>query len=249
MSRRFAAYLFLVLCLASACKERERVIPKNKFAEIYAEMFVLDQWLDENREVRRSADTSLVYAPVLGKYGYTYDDYLASVDEYMKDPMRYSRILRSTSEILNSRLEELKSMRDEQIAREKAAHHLDSLIRSVNFNMDSVLMEMMRSHPTDSIVAVADSDGFLSFRFVTVCDTVYDGPGMVLRDSLEVADSLAGTGAEAPVAETSPADSAVVENPLLPDGHRGRDDRLRNGKIERMKELLVEKEERKDASF
>ena len=44
-------------------------------AEIYAEMYVLDQWLDENRSLRREADTSLVYAPVLDKYGYTYDDY------------------------------------------------------------------------------------------------------------------------------------------------------------------------------
>ena len=191
MYRRLPAYLLLVLCLISSCKRGNRVIPKDKFAEIYAEMFVLDQWLDDNRDVRRRADTTLVYAPVLDKYGYTYDDYLASVDKYMKDPMRYSRILRSTAEILNNRLENLKSIQAEELAKERAARRLDSLIRSVNFDMDSVLMAMMRVHPTDSIVAVADSDGFLSFRFVCVSDTVYDGPDMVLKDSLELAkDSL-----------------------------------------------------------
>lgn len=191
MYRRLPAYLLLVLCLISSCKRGNRVIPKDKFAEIYAEMFVLDQWLDDNRDVRRRADTTLVYAPVLDKYGYTYDDYLASVDKYMKDPMRYSRILRSTAEILNNRLENLKSIQAEELAKERAARRLDSLIRSVNFDMDSVLMAMMRVHPTDSIVAVADSDGFLSFRFVCVSDTVYDGPAMVLKDSLELAkDSL-----------------------------------------------------------
>ena len=191
MDRRFPAYLFVVLCLICSCKGGNRVIPKDKFAEIYAEMFVLDQWLDENRDLRRTADTTLVYAPVLDKYGYSYGDYLASVDKYMKDPVRYSRILRSTAEILNNRLEDLKNIQAEELAKEKAARRLDSLIRSVNFDMDSVLTAMMRTHPTDSIVAVADSDGFLSFRFVCVSDTVYDGPAMVLKDSLELAkDSL-----------------------------------------------------------
>ena len=191
MDRRFPAYLFVVLCLICSCKGGNRVIPKDKFAEIYAEMFVLDQWLDENRDLRRTADTTLVYAPVLDKYGYSYGDYLASVDKYMKDPVRYSRILRSTAEILNNRLEDLKNIQAEELAKEKAARRLDSLIRSVNFDMDSVLTAMMRTHPTDSIVAVADSDGFLSFRFVCVSDTVYVGPAMVLKDSLELAkDSL-----------------------------------------------------------
>ena len=216
MSRRFTAYLLFVLCLISSCKRGSRVIPKDKFAQIYAEMFVLDQWLEENREVRRTADTTLVYAPVLDKYGYTYNDYLASVDEYMRDPMRYSRILRSTSDILNARLEELKGIRDEQIAREKAAHRLDSIIRSVNFNMDSVLMEMMRTHPTDSIVAVADSDGFLSFRFVTVTDTVYEGPAMVLRDSILTASSDSIPAASSDSAETVSPDSLAAAAPVAP---------------------------------
>lgn len=213
MYRRLPAYLLLVLCLISSCKRGNRVIPKDKFAEIYAEMFVLDQWLDDNREVRRRADTTLVYAPVLDKYGYTYNDYLLSVEEYMRDPMRYSRILRSTSEILNRRLEELKAVQEEELARARAAHRLDSLIKSVNFNMDSVLLAMMRTHPTDSIVAVADSDGFLSFRFVCVSDTVYDGPAMVLKDSLlaEPSDSLKADSSDS--LTTTSVDSLVLEAP------------------------------------
>lgn len=215
MYRRLPAYLLLVLCLISSCKRGNRVIPKDKFAEIYAEMFVLDQWLDDNRDVRRRADTTLVYAPVLDKYGYSYNDYLLSVEEYMRDPMRYSRILRSTSEILNRRLEELKAVQEEELARARAAHRLDSLIKSVNFNMDSVLLAMMRTHPTDSIVAVADSDGFLSFRFVCVSDTVYDGPAMVLKDSLVL---------EAPIfkeAPERPHRHMDISNALVP--HIARD--------------------------
>ena len=127
--------------------------------------------------------------------------------------MRYSRILRSTSEILNRRLEELKAVQEEELARARAAHRLDSLIKSVNFNMDSVLLAMMRTHPTDSIVAVADSDGFLSFRFVCVSDTVYDGPAMVLKDSLlaEPSDSLKADSSDS--LTTTSVDSLVLEAP------------------------------------
>ena len=214
MDRRFPAYLFVVLCLICSCKGGNRVIPKDKFAEIYAEMFVLDQWLEENRDLRRTADTTLAYAPVLDKYGYTYNDYLVSVDKYMKDPMRYSRILRSTAEILNNRLEDLKNIQAEELAKEKAARRLDSLIRSVNFDMDSVLTAMMRTHPTDSIVAVADSDGFLSFRFLCVSDTVYDGPAMVLKDSLALEAPILKDSLERPLKRLDISDSLV---PLIID--------------------------------
>ena len=239
MDRRLPAYLFVVLCLICSCKGGNRVIPKDKFAEIYAEMFVLDQWLDENRDLRRTADTTLVYAPVLDKYGYSYGDYLASVDKYMKDPVRYSRILRSTAEILNNRLEDLKNIQAEELAKEKAARRLDSLIRSVNFDMDSVLTAMMRTHPTDSIVAVADSDGFLSFRFVCVSDTVYEGPAMVFADSLELAkDSLEMTQVPDSTAEKD-SGTKLEKKPL-----KFREKSLHNEKA--VIEKLLKKE---DASF
>lgn len=189
--RRFPAYLVAFLALVSAfasCGRRERVIPREEMAEIYAEMYVLDQWLDENGSFRREADTSLVYAPVFGKYGYTTDDYLRSVSAYMKDPTRYSRILRRTSEILNARLAELKA---EKKAREEAleeSRRLDSLRNLVRLNMDSLMQTMSRTNPSDSLVAGLDSLGFLDFRFVQTSDTTFDGPAMVIRiDSLSVA--------------------------------------------------------------
>lgn len=194
--KRFPAYL-VVLALAvglslASCGKKERVIPREKMAEIYAEMYVLDQWLDENRSLRREADTSLVYAPVLDKYGYTYDDYLNSVDVYMKDPTRYSRILRRTSEILGSRLTELKAEKKAQEDALKESRRLDSLRNLIHLNVDSLMNSMVRTAPSDSLVTVLDSLGFVDFRFVQTSDTTYDGPAMVIRrDSLAVvADSL-----------------------------------------------------------
>ena len=194
--KRFPAYL-VVLALAvglslASCGKKERVIPKEKMAEIYAEMYVLDQWLDDNRSLRREADTSLVYAPVLDKYGYTYDDYLNSVDVYMKDPTRYSRILRRTSEILGSRLTELKAEKKAQEDALKESRRLDSLRNLIHLNVDSLMNSMVRTAPSDSLVTALDSLGFVDFRFVQTSDTTYDGPAMVIRrDSLAVAaDSL-----------------------------------------------------------
>lgn len=194
--KRFPAYL-VVLALAvglslASCGKKERVIPREKMAEIYAEMYMLDQWLDENRSLRREADTSLVYAPVLDKYGYTYDDYLNSVNVYMKDPTRYSRILRRTSEILGSRLAELKVEKKAQEDALKESRRLDSLRNLIHLNVDSLMNSMVRTAPSDSLVTVLDSLGFVDFRFVQTSDTTYDGPAMVIRrDSLAVvADSL-----------------------------------------------------------
>lgn len=194
--KKFPAYLVVLalvvgLSLAS-CGKKERVIPKEKMAEIYAEMYVLDQWLDDNRSLRREADTSLVYAPVLDKYGYTYDDYLNSVDVYMKDPTRYSRILRRTSEILGSRLTELKAEKKAQEDALKESRRLDSLRNLIHLNVDSLMNSMVRTAPSDSLVTAFDSLGFVDFRFVQTSDTTYDGPAMVIRiDSLAVAaDSL-----------------------------------------------------------
>lgn len=155
-------------------------------------MYVLDQWLDDNRSLRREADTSLVYAPVLDKYGYTYDDYLNSVDVYMKDPTRYSRILRRTSEILGSRLTELKAEKKAQEDALKESRRLDSLRNLIHLNVDSLMNSMVRTAPSDSLVTAFDSLGFVDFRFVQTSDTTYDGPAMVIRrDSLAVtSDSL-----------------------------------------------------------
>ncbi len=98
-----------IMTLFSSCgRDEAKVIPRNTLAEIYAEMFVTDQWINSTQGVRRMADTSLVYEPILEKYGYDSEDYRKSIDKYMDDPERFSRILRTTGEILDKRIAELK---------------------------------------------------------------------------------------------------------------------------------------------
>ena len=181
-----------LLLLSCAKDDGGKVIPKDKLSEIYAEMFVLDQWVGTESRLRREADTSMVYAPILEKYGFNYDDYLASVDYYMKDPERYSRILRTTSEILNRRLSELQAQKKEMESAEKAAHRRDSLLNLVHFDIDSAIVAMSRVNPSDSVISEIQPFGVLSIRFVQRGDTSYVGPRVIVRcdTSKTVSDSL-----------------------------------------------------------
>ena len=88
------------------------LIPRNKLAMIYAEMLMTDQWITDNPDIRSLADTSLIYEPILEKYGYNSEDYRYSVNVYLDDPERFSRIFRTTSEILDERHSELKKQKN-----------------------------------------------------------------------------------------------------------------------------------------
>lgn len=48
------------LLLLASCSEKGRVIPQDKFSEIYAEMFLADQWLTSRYSERTKADTTLL---------------------------------------------------------------------------------------------------------------------------------------------------------------------------------------------
>ena len=107
LAKHILAVLTVVLLFTSCGGKNDKVIPRGKLAEIYAEMLILDQWISTRQGARRTADTTLVYEPILEKYGYTSADYRRSVDEYMNDPERYSRILRTTVGIMDDKLAEL----------------------------------------------------------------------------------------------------------------------------------------------
>ncbi len=110
--RILAASLLAAACLVS-CSNKARVIPRGTMSKIYAEMFLRDQWITNHPGVRKSADTSFVYRPILEKYGYTEEDYRASVEKYMEDPERYARILKKSEDILNKRHGELVTLKNQ----------------------------------------------------------------------------------------------------------------------------------------
>ncbi|MCD8313944.1 MAG: DUF4296 domain-containing protein [Bacteroidales bacterium] len=112
MRRRILYCLLIALVCLTSCSRRERVVPRGKMAKIYAEMFVADQQVfNQGQQYRAMADTSFVYEPIFEKYGYTSDDYRASVAYYIKDANRFARILRNTGTILEGQLKDLKKQK------------------------------------------------------------------------------------------------------------------------------------------
>lgn len=108
-SRVFMPLAVLCLALTFSCSGGGKVIPKKKMVRIYADMFVADQWLNQNYKAERVADTSFVYEAIFEKYGYDSEDYRASVDYYIQDPDRFARILRQTVLELEDRMDEQKA--------------------------------------------------------------------------------------------------------------------------------------------
>lgn len=189
-----------VLVLSSCGKDEAEVIPRAKLAKIYAEMLVTDQWVTSTPGVRMIADTSLVYEPILEKYGYDIEDYLLSVDNYMNDPERFSRILRTSGEIIEKRLKELR----------KQQHILELIANLPKIESDfkpqeyfTYLFDEPYVHYYDSLGVEIDSLKW-DYRFVPIetADTIYDRIRMIIRDTLPPVDSLA------------PADSLALADSL-----------------------------------
>ena len=96
------ASLMLLLSLQS-CRE-EGIIEEDAMAQIYAEMLLTDQWINTTPGMRMIADTSLVYEPILKKFGHTSADYRKSVEYYLNDPDTYADIMKKTVKILDGQL-------------------------------------------------------------------------------------------------------------------------------------------------
>ena len=184
--RHCLAALAVALCLCS-CGREGRVIPRSKLARIYAEMFLADIWLNSaTPEIREKADTTAFYEPIFKEYGYTIEDYWASVSYYLQDPDRFSRILKRSGDMLESELAVLEKAKEEALA---AQSRKAGMIRRV---IDLYSTTFDEPTFTDRILLERDSTG----RFVTMpipAETLFYGPRLIIpADTVKVAaDSLA----------------------------------------------------------
>lgn len=214
------ALVLLVISALAACSRGAKKIPKSKMADIYAEILVTDQWINNNYSYRKLADTSLVYAPILRKYGYTVEDYMYSVELYMNDSERFSRILRTTAERLDKRLVKLQAEKD----------RLDR----IKYNKETYVFDFHSENAFPYLKGMPDYFDTLRVEIDTLTmayelvqeilnDTIFRGPGFIVRekalpDSLELArlDSLARVDSLAKVTADSlaRADSLAMADSL-----------------------------------
>lgn len=202
---KYIVFSVMLAVSALSCGKRDKVIPRDEMAEIYAEMFVLDQKISREPDARRMADTLLVYEPVFEAHGYTSDDYRCSMAYYIKDPDRYVRILKETVEILETRRKELKSekSRIESMSQSKARSEIfrPERIYFLSSLADRDLLTV------DSLTFYIDSTGAGSYDFDVQkgYDTLYSGPRLVIR-----ADTLAVTPPDSVSVSPEPAEEEVL---------------------------------------
>lgn len=125
--RRAAAHILAVLVLllcAVGCGRRGRVIPADTMAEIYAQMFLADQWLSDHNSSRKTADTTRFYGAVFKEFGYSFRDYDRSVNYYLDHPQKYTKMLEKSAGILDERLVPLKAEKDRREAVKKIEDYL-----------------------------------------------------------------------------------------------------------------------------
>ena len=224
MKKHLIIFLVAALLLAPSCrKEGPRVIPRGKLSKIYAEMLVTDQWIQNTPRLRTIADTSLVYEPILEKYGYSSEDYRYSVDHYMNDPERFSRILRSTGQILDQQIKVLK--RKQKELQELEARRIAASNREIPDiqNLYTELPPYAERDFSDTLEVVWDSVAYMyRFRYVPRTDTIYEGvafripsDSLFVADSLQLADSLSAADTLAMKDSVAPAAKPLVQSPRL----------------------------------
>lgn len=181
------AVLLLAACLCS-CGRDGKVIPRNKMARIYAEMFLADAWLmTAPPEAGNKADTMAFYEPIFEEYGYTIEDYWTSVSHYLLDPDRFSRIVKKSNAMLTAELKTIqKAMEEEEASR--PAPRKASMTDKV---FDLYGLDFKVAVVTNRVNIQLDSNGrYVPIRIIE--DTMYFGPRMIIAaDSLKaVKDTL-----------------------------------------------------------
>ena len=133
MSGRILHIVLLVsgIAVSMACSHKPRRIPPDTMSEIYADMLLAGEWLQEHKEYDRKADTTLFYEPIFRKYGYTFADYDASLSHYVCKPKEFAAILEKSADILEGWGADFEKMNAREIAWnayvDNHKYHLDSL--------------------------------------------------------------------------------------------------------------------------
>jgi len=89
--KRLSLILILIGTLTFSCR-REVIIPKETMVDIYHDLYLLDQNLNKHQRFEKIQDSLLIYEPLFNKYGYTFDDYTASVNYYLQRPAKFEKL-------------------------------------------------------------------------------------------------------------------------------------------------------------
>ena len=89
--KRYLLLMTAAIFALAGCTERG-IIPERKMSAILHDMYVLDAQVSDNSEYRSKADTLSVYGGLLEIYGYTADEFNASIEYYLQQPAKFKEI-------------------------------------------------------------------------------------------------------------------------------------------------------------
>lgn len=145
-------FLLVLVTLAALSCRGPRVIKDDEMEEIMYQMLLQDQYLKQHPELRRVADTTLVYGGIFESFGYDTADYLYSLEYYLEESARMEKIMGRVSDRLEKDSELVRAeirqenwrndflriwkMNPDTIHQPKPPRPLDSL--QVQFSKDSL---------------------------------------------------------------------------------------------------------------
>ena len=103
------AIVLSLLFLAVSCGKSDAPVPAETMGQLMYEMYVIDEYLYSNGEIRAQSDSEYVYLPILEKYGLSVDDFNDALDYYLRHVEEFKEISSSVSERLKSELAALDS--------------------------------------------------------------------------------------------------------------------------------------------
>lgn len=185
--RPFAAILLLAALVFSCGKTK--VIPRGKFIDIYVDMFVADQWIRDNPDVKRKTDTLKVYEGIFNRYGYTTEDYAKTVRHYMREPDKFVKVMKKVVKRLDAREKETKAL-------------IAKLEKMDKFHIKSspVADSLLRRFSADSFY-VGRPDVIVN-RYYDIIFSSFDLDTLDTRDTLDIRDTLALDTLAAPTGDT-----------------------------------------------
>ena len=101
--------ILLIVCLLAvvvSCHKGPRRIPRGDMEDIMMQVLLQDQYLKQHTELRKQADTTLVYEGIFESFGYDTDDFMASLEYYLEDASRMAKIMEKVESRLMVKVKE-----------------------------------------------------------------------------------------------------------------------------------------------
>lgn len=188
----------MLLSVLGSCRD-SRVIDEEDMSKIYAEMLMTDQWINSTPDVRRIADTSLVYEPILRKYGYTSEDYRYSINYYLDHDDDFADIMKGTIRILDARKAALELKRTMLEEEKKVKQYINEVAKGISIHESIYAYNnpvAEKAGPDDSLTVYWDTLALcFKINWLSQIDSLAAADSVSGADSIKIPKFLARSSA------------------------------------------------------